>query len=120
MSTIKSTIEELNQLKAEILRHNLITKKLRSRVKTLEDILTKYLNEKNETGLKYQGQAIILENKEKNLPKKKKEKVNDVILFFKELGIQDADKAYTKLEQLQKGQTIEISKLKFQKLNKSK
>jgi hypothetical protein len=114
--SIKEYVNELNVLRQEIARNNARNKQLRGRVKELEDSITSYLNAKEQTGVKYNGQAIIIETKPKHLAKKKKEKEDDIIHFFRNLGVSDPDHAYAKLQEVQRGEAIEQQKLKFKKL----
>jgi hypothetical protein len=117
--SIKGYVDELNMLNEEIKRNNMRNKKLRTRVKELESNIAAYLESKDQTGVKYNGQAIIVEHKPKHLVKKKKDKEEDVINLFKSLGIEDVDYAYQKLQEAQRGETVEHTKLKLSKLKNS-
>ena len=117
--SIKGYVDELNMLNQEIKRNNMKNRKLRERVKELETNIAAYLQSKDQTGVKYNGQAIVVEHKAKHLVKKKKEKEEDVISLFRSLGITDADYAYQKLQEVQRGETVEQTKLKVTKLKNS-
>lgn len=110
---IQTYINELEQLKKEIKNNNIRNSMLRKRIKELEMNITSYLTEKGQPGLKYGNNAIILENKEKRLAKNKKEKETDIISLLNELGVQDPVKAYTKIQEAQKGMKIDHTKIKF-------
>ncbi len=114
--SIKEYVNEINMLRKEIARNNMRNKQLRSRVKELEESITSYLKSKDQTGVKYNGQAIIIESKERHTVKKKKEKEDDIINFLRNLGITDPDHAYAQLQEVQRGEPIEQQKLKFKKL----
>lgn len=114
--SLKGYVEELNQLKLEINRNNAVNKKLRIRAKELEYSIKKYLQEKNQNGLKYNGQAIIVENKEKRANKNKKEKYESTINFLHSIGVSNPEEAYLQLEDLKKGEAIEQTTLKFKKI----
>lgn len=114
--SLKASVEELNQIKLEINRNNVVNKKLRIRVKELEQSIKEYLQEKNQNGLKYNGQAIIVENKEKRAIKSKKEKYESSISFLQSIGVSNPEEAYSQLEDLKKGEAIEQSTLKFKKI----
>ncbi len=116
--SIKCYVDELEQLQAEIKRNNVSNRGLRVRVQELETIITEYLAQKGQHGLKYKGRAIVLENKERRPPKKKKEKEADIISLLEELGVDDPNEAYTRLQDVQKGDPIEQQKIKFRKLPK--
>jgi cell division septum initiation protein DivIVA len=116
--SIKGYVDELEQLQAEIKRNNSRNRALRMRVKDLETNIKEYLAQKGQHGVKYKGRAIILENKERRPPKKKKEKEADVISLLEELGVEDPNKAYTRIQDVQKGDPIDQQKIKFRKLPK--
>ena len=114
--SLKGYVEELNQLKLEINRNNAINKKLRTRAKELEQTIKDYLQEKNQNGLKYNGQAILVENIEKRPNKSNKEKYEATISFLSSIGVSNPEEAYTQLEELKKGEAIEKTTLKFKKI----
>lgn len=116
--SIKQYIDELDKLNAEIKRNNSNNKILRARIKELESNIGEYLLQKGQHGLKYNGRAIIIENKEKRPPKKKKEKEQSVLSLLEEWGINDTQSAYAKLQDVQKGEIIEQKKIKFTKVSK--
>ena len=101
--SIKSYVDELNNLNVEIKHNNAKNRMLRKRVKELETNISEYLHSKEQNGLKYNGKAIILEQKDKFSTKKKKDKQDDIKLLFRTLGISDPDYAYEKLQEAQKG-----------------
>lgn len=117
--SIKNYVEELEQIYLEIKNNNIRNKKLRERAKVLENDITVYLSEKGQPGLKYRDTAIIVENKEKRAIKKKKDREADVIELLKDLGINEPENAYNRLLDVQKGITIEETKIKFKKIPKS-
>ena len=117
--SIKGYVDELNMLNEEIKRNNMRNRKLRARVKELESNIASYLESKEQTGVKYNGQAIVVEHKAKHLAKKKKDKEEDVINLLRTLGVEDVDYAYQKLQEAQRGETVEHTKLKVSKLKNS-
>jgi len=118
---IKESIDELDKIKKEITRNNLHNRTLRKRINELEMNIIEYLHSKNQPGATYNGRAIIIEKKEKVIPKKKKEKEQAIINMFGEIGINDPlDTYYNKLVNVQKGEIFETEKLKFKKLTKKK
>lgn len=114
--SLKGYVEELNHIKAEINHNNASNKKLRSRAKDLEQTIKDYLKEKNQNGLKYNGQAILVENIEKRPNKSKKEKYESSISFLSSIGVSNPEEAYKNLEDLKKGEAIEKTTLKFKKI----
>lgn len=116
--SLKGYVDELNQLESEISRNNAVNKKLRERCKSLHQIIKEYLQEKNQSGLKYNGQAILVESKEKRANKSKKEKELAVINLLSSLGISNPEDVYNQLEDVKKGESVEETTLKFKKLNR--
>ena len=117
--SIKSYVEELETIQAEIKRNNLKNLQLRQRSKKLETNIKEYLDEKGQLGLKYQGKAIIMEQKELRPSKKKKDKEEALISFLEDLGVSDPKEAYSKLIEAQKQAPVEKTSIKFKKLPKT-
>jgi hypothetical protein len=117
--SIKAYVEELQNIQIEIKRNNIKNSQHRQRIKELESNITQYLNEKGQLGLKYQGKAIFLEQKELRPSKKKKDKEQALISFFEELGVSDPKSVYAKFQDAQKEAPIEKTSIKFKKLPKT-
>ena len=116
--SIKASVDELNHLNAEIKHNNMKNRLLRKRAKELETNISSYLRSKEQNGLKYNGKAIILEQKDKFSTKKKKDKQDDIKLLFRTLGISDPDYAYEKLQEAQKGSPMLQDKLTIKNIPK--
>ena len=114
--SIKAYVDELEQIQVEIKRNNVRNQMLRQRSKELEVNITEYLAQKGQHGIKYNGRAIIMEQKEKRPIKKKKEKEADIISFLEKLGIDDPADVYNKLQDVQRSDPIEENKIKFKKI----
>lgn len=114
--SIKQYIDELSKVNSEIKQNNTRNKHLRKRITELESDIAEYLKSKDQEGLKYNGQAIIIENKEKHVAKPKKTKQTDVKLLLQQLGVENPDDAYNKLIECQKGEPVIRQKLAFKKL----
>ena len=117
--SIKAYVEELQNIQIEIKRNNMKNLEYRKRMKELEASITQYLNEKGQLGLKYQGKAIFLEQKELRPSKNKKDKEQALISFFEELGVPDPKSAYSRFQDAQKEAPIEKTTIKFKKLPKT-
>jgi hypothetical protein len=117
MKMIQNHVDELNNIRAEIIRNNMRNKILRKRVIELEAHILAYLKEKEQTGVKYKGKAIIVETQEK-FKQNRKHKEELGIDYFRQLGVNDAEKAYRKLLEVQKGESVEKQTLKIKSLDK--
>ena len=116
--SIKAYVEELEQIQTEIKYNNNRNKLLRVRGKELELNISDYINTKGQHGLKYKGQAILLENRDKRTIKNKKDKEASVISLLEELGISDPEGTYNRIIDVQRNDPIPEMKLKFTKLKK--
>jgi len=114
--SIKAYVDELSMINTEIKRNNITNKKLRERLKEIEANITSYLKEKEHTGLKYNGKAILMENKELRASKKKKDVYQDTIDVLERFGVENPVELYNKIEDVKKGEIIEKTKLKFKKI----
>lgn len=114
--SIKAYVDELEQIQAEIKRNNARNSILRQRSKELEANIADYLAHKGQHGIKYNGRAVVIEQKEKRPVKKKKEKEADIISFLEKLGIDDAADVYNQLLDVQRCDPVEESKIKFKKI----
>tara|TARA_Y100000389_G_C17296022_1_gene430538 strand:- start:451 stop:813 length:363 start_codon:yes stop_codon:yes gene_type:complete len=116
---IKSQIDELEKIQIEIKRNNASNKVLRNRAKEIEQNISSYLEEKDEPGLKYNGKAIVVENKERRLQKSKKDRKSNVVTLLEDLGIDEADNVYDKILDVQKKSPVSERKIKLKKLKSS-
>ena len=62
--SIKPYLHELESLRTEIKRNNKRNSELRKRINQIEMHITSYLKNKEQNGVKYNGQAIVVEDKE--------------------------------------------------------
>ena len=112
---IQNYVEELNNIRTEILRNNTRNRTLKKRVNELEGHILTYLREKEQEGVKYKGKAIMVEKKEKfKQSKKLKEELG--VGFLREIGVRDAENAYRKLLETQRGEAVEKETLKIKTL----
>jgi len=116
--SIKNYVDELSRLQAEIKQNNIRNKGLRKRSQELEANISDYLRSKDQNGLKYNGQAIIMENTEKRPAKPRKDKQEDIKLLLQTLGVEDPEKAYHQLQEVQKGTPVSHQKLTIRSLPK--
>ena len=117
--SIKSYIDELEQIQVEIKRNNTRNTMLRQRCKELEANISEYLSNKGQHGIKYNGKAVIIEQTEKRPVKKKKEKEADIISFLSKLGINEPSDVYKQLQNIQRSDPVEENRIKFKKIPSS-
>jgi hypothetical protein len=117
--SIKADVIELESIRSEIKLLNIRRKKLKQAEKIVEERISQYLKAKEQPGLKHQGTAVILEEKEMPGPKKNKDRDNDAISVLKKYGIQDSEKILKEILDARKGTGVLKQKLKIQKYKNS-
>lgn len=113
--SIRSDVQELENIKLEIKNLNCKKKKLREREKALEISISEYLKSKETPGVKFQGTAVILEQKEIRNSKKPKQRDSEAINILEKYGIKSPEKVLTELLEARKGEKIISSKIKMKK-----
>ena len=114
--SIQSSIKELDAIKLEIKRNNESNRRLRERSKVLELQIKDYMEAKDHVGLKFKNQSIILENAVSRKRKVESKKNTELIDWLKSRGISEPEKACVEIRQLQKGEEVEIKKVKIKPL----
>ena len=116
--SIKADVSELEAIRAELKTLNERRRRLKQKENDVEKRISDYLKAKDQPGVKHNGTAIILEEKERPLHKHPKERDADAIQVLENYGIQDADKVLKELMEARKGERQVKQKLKIQKLKK--
>jgi ribulose-5-phosphate 4-epimerase/fuculose-1-phosphate aldolase len=114
--SIKADVQELASLKAEIKTLQAKLKNLRTQAKTVQERITVYLKEKQTPGVKYNGNVVLLEEKEKAGKKANKQKDIDAIKILENHGIQNSHKVLEEIMKARKGEPEMKVDLKFQKI----
>jgi len=113
--SIQADIKELTEINSEIGRLSKEISKLRKHAKQKEQNIISYLKEKEQHGVKFGGNALILDTKAKNIAKPKKTKEESYMKVLEDFGIENPKSA---LEELMKAGKDEkqVTKLKIQKI----
>ena len=115
--SIKPAIDELEQLNAEITRNNASNKKLRQRMKVLEQQIAEYLQHQATGGVKYNGRSVVLETRDHHPIKSKSQKEQAVHDFFQDLGVADPKQAYEQFQLAQrKEESVTKQKIRIKRL----
>jgi hypothetical protein len=114
--SISSNVRELGNVKAEIKRLSSTLKLLRQKSKEIEHEIIHYLEAKKQPGVKFQGQAIVMEQISKRLSKKKSDRESASILVLQDHGIHDAERVLNELLEARKGSPKDVRKLRIKKL----
>uniref|UniRef100_A0A6C0EM10 Host-nuclease inhibitor protein n=1 Tax=viral metagenome TaxID=1070528 RepID=A0A6C0EM10_9ZZZZ len=113
--SIKSDVLELESIRAELASLNIRRKKLKEKEREAETRIQDYLRSKQQTGVKYQGTAILVEEKEKRASKSNKIRDADAKCVLERYGITEPDRVLKELMEARKGEPIPNSKLKIKK-----
>lgn len=106
-------VKELESINSEIRRNNATNQRLRKRASDLEVGISSYLQANNQPGFKYKGKKFVMEDKTRFKRQTKKDKEEEVTKLLRELGVRDTKSAYQRLQQAQKGEEVEVTKLKI-------
>jgi hypothetical protein len=113
--SIKADVLELEAIRAELKRLNSTRRDLRRKEREVETRIETFLRSKDQPGVKHQGTAVILEETEKRLGKKSKDRDSDAKTVLQRHGISDTEKVLAEIMEARKGQKISIPKLKLKK-----
>lgn len=116
--SIKTYVNELNQINIEIKRVSQHLRTLRKKSKEMETYIVDYLKMKDQPGLKYDNTAILVETKSKRVAKKKSDAEEDIIRLLEDHGIDDPRSVLQEIAEAKKGQEIEQNKIKIKKIKK--
>jgi len=114
--SIRGYMEELSQIKSEIKSLTSRRATLTKKADAVEIQIIDYLVHKNLPGIKYNGLAIMVENKSKRGRKKASDAKEDSIRILQESGIHhNTEKVLDRLLEARRGDTTEKKKLKILK-----
>lgn len=110
--TIAEIVRELKSLSIEIKSRAGELRDLRKKKKDNEEIVMKYLEEKDQPGIKCDNFVILSEQKEKRMRKKKAEKIVDGSNVLKKYGISEPEKVLNEIIESMRGNKSVVSCLK--------
>jgi hypothetical protein len=119
MAHIRRNIDEMETLKLKIKQNNANLKRindpLRQRLKTLENEVQNYIKENNLPGVRYNGKVILLKTKEKKPLKDQKQRREDLIRHFSEMGFDDPESLYDDVDRVSRKDGIIVDELHMKK-----
>jgi DNA-binding transcriptional ArsR family regulator len=107
MSSIQSDIIEIDALDKELKSVQQHLKKLKKRREQVNKRIQDYLDKNDQPGVKYKGIAIIKQEKQKRLYKKKKDRETDACQFLEEHGIRQPKKFLEQLLEKRRGEAFQ-------------
>jgi hypothetical protein len=119
--SIKGYVSELENIKQEIMLSRSRIKKLNTRAHELEALISVQLKEMNLPGFKHNNIAIVLEQKPTYAKRSTVDKDNDLIEFFRNLGVDNPENAVNELKKTNKREPVDnVDVVKFKKINNRK
>jgi hypothetical protein len=120
MGDIASSINELKELENESSRLKKQLKEINLRKKKLEENIKKYLEAKDQIGLKYRDVAVIAQPTTTRTRVKKQEQIERIQLYFENSGMRVKPEIIEKMIEQLKGEEKETVKIKLTNINKMK
>lgn len=114
--SIKGDVHELNLINAEIKRLSTHLRELRKSAKEANSRIAKYLEEKEQPGVKYKGNAVVLEHSTKRIGKKKKDQEEDALQVLRDNGVHNARDVLDQILEARRGETVDYNKIKIKRL----
>lgn len=117
--SIKADVQELESIRNELKVLASRRKSLKEKEQATEARIQQFLKAKNQPGVKHQGVAITLEEKEVPGPKNNKQRKEDAVNVLSRLLNKSpggAEKIYEEIMNARKGDLITKSKLKMKKI----
>ena len=114
--SIAHDVEEFKTLKTEIARLSGQTRFLRNKLKDVEARIIDFLREKQQPGVKYQGTAVVMEQKPRRAPKKAKARESDALDVLTHYGISEPKTVLEEVLRARQGNEIESRRIKVKKL----
>jgi len=118
MGDIESHINEIKELENDSIRLKKLIKDVNTRKKKIEEHIRKYLESKDQIGLKYRDVAVIAQPTTKRSRIKKKDQVVHVQSVLEKNGIRVKSDVIEKMIEQLKGEEKESVKIKLTNLNK--
>lgn len=119
--SIANSLAEMESINKEIKNLTEALKPLRKRKSELEEVILKYMNDKDQAGLKYKDMILLQEKGVAHMKKKKDEKIQSLKGVLEKAGMHPSQDLMDKIVGSLKGKSIEKTKLKVaNKDNKKK
>ena len=116
MTSIAETVRYLKSLTIEIKTRSLELKDLRKKKKEAEDVITKYLIDEDQPGIKCDNFVVLSKSRECRLRKKKADKLKDGTGVLSRHGVQDPEKVLNEILESMRGDKSVVSCLKTKEL----
>jgi hypothetical protein len=114
---LESVNRELGSINKEIARLRRIATPLKAQAEEVNERIIAFCQSRDHAGVKFNGQAIIVENKAGREKKKESSREEDAIRVLKSKGGENAEIVYKEMMEARKGELTEKSKLRIKPLS---
>jgi hypothetical protein len=111
--SIQRDLDELNNITLEIQRLTGLIRDFRKQKRLVEERVISFLKGQETHGVRYNDQAVLLEQKSVRNKKKKGEKLNDLSTVLRKHGIQGSEDLVREILETQRGTPMDSDRLKM-------
>jgi hypothetical protein len=116
----RAAVRELQAVRAELHVLAQKRKKLKEQEEKATNTIQEYIRAKELPGVKFQGTAVVIEEKERHGNKPNKERDADAKNVLEQYGIKDSDKVLKEILEARKGDKQPVTKLKLKRIKEEK
>jgi len=117
-NNIKEYLAERKSINNEIQSNLERNRKLRKRLREVEDLISEFLKTEDQVGLKYNGEVVTIKEKTKKIRRSNKKKTQDYAELLYSWGLSNIDDKLEKLNNITQGETVKTDSLSFRKVKK--
>ena len=117
-NNIKEYLAERKSINNEIQINLERNRKLRKRLREVENLISEFLKTEQQIGLKYNGEVVTIKEKTKKIRRSNKKKTQDYDDLLYSWGLSNIDDKLEKLNNITQGETVKTDSLIFKKVKK--
>jgi regulator of sigma D len=117
-NNIKEYLAERKSINNEIQSNLERNRKLRKRLREVEDLISEFLKTEDQVGLKYNGEVVTIKEKTKKIRRSNKKKTQDYAELLYSWGLSNIDDKLEKINNITQGETVKTDSLSFRKVKK--
>lgn len=117
-NNIKEYLAERKSINNEIQINLERNRKLRKRLREVENLISEFLKTEQQIGLKYNGEVVTIKEKTKKIRRSNKKKTQDYADLLYSWGLSNIDDKLEKLNNITQGETVKTDSLIFKKVKK--
>ena len=117
-NNIKEYLAERKSINNEIQINLERNRKLRKRLREVENLISEFLKTEQQIGLKYNDEVVSIKEKTKKIRRSNKKKTQDYDDLLYSWGLSNIDDKLEKLNNITQGETVKTDSLIFKKVKK--